>query len=125
MAMESTITPRTENETPSGKDTGAAKKTKRTASMKGEERNASIMIYVILGFMALVWLVPFVFIVLTSVRSMNDLISNGVFAWPNKIVLANFQRAWTIGNFSIYFRNSLLLIIFKVPLGIILASLAA
>jgi raffinose/stachyose/melibiose transport system permease protein len=123
--MESTITPRTENEAPSGKDAGAAKKTKRTASMKGEERNASIMVYVILGFMALVWLVPFVFIILTSVRSMNDLISNGVFAWPNQIVLSNFQRAWTIGNFSIYFRNSLLLILFKVPLGIVLASLAA
>ena len=123
--MESTMTPRTEQEAPSGNGTGAAKKTKRVASMKGEERNASIMVYVILGFMAIVWLVPFVFIVLTSVRSMNDLISNGVFAWPNKIVLANFQRAWTIGNFSIYFRNSLLLIIFKVPLGIILASLAA
>ena len=123
--MESTITPRTDHEAPSGKDAGAAKKTKRTASMKGEARNASIMIYVILGFMALVWLVPFVFIVLTSLRSMNDLISNGVFAWPKQIVWANFVRAWTIGNFSIYFRNSLLLIIFKVPLGIVLASLAA
>lgn len=123
--MESTITPGTENKVPNGNDAGAAKKTKRTASMKGEERNASIMIYVILGFMALIWLVPFVFIVLTSVRSMNDLISNGVFAWPKQFVWTNFVRAWTIGNFSTYFRNSLLLILFKVPLGIVLASLAA
>ena len=92
-AMQSTITPGTEQDAPSGKNAGAAKKTKRTASMKGEARNASIMIYVILGFMALVWLVPFVFIVLTSVRSMNDLISNGVFAWPKQIVWANFVRA--------------------------------
>ena len=122
--MESTITPRTDPNA-IGNGAGAAKKTKRTASMKGEARNASIMIYVILGFMAIVWLVPFVFIVLTSLRSMNDLISNGVFAWPKQIVWANFVRAWTIGNFSTYFRNSLILIIFKVPLGIVIASLAA
>jgi raffinose/stachyose/melibiose transport system permease protein len=123
--MDSTITPRKENELPAGNGVGAAKAKKRTASIKGEERSASIMIYVILGLMAIVWLVPFIFILLTSVRSMNDLISNGVFAWPNQFMLVNFERAWNIGNFSTYFRNSLLLILFKVPLGIVIASLAA
>ena len=123
--MESTITPRNENELPTGNGVGADKKTKRTTSMKGQERSASIMLYVILGLMAVVWLIPFIFILLTSVRSMNDLISNGIFAWPEQFVFANFERAWTIGNFSTYFRNSLLLIIFKVPLGIVLACLAA
>jgi raffinose/stachyose/melibiose transport system permease protein len=123
--MDSTITPRKENDLPAGDGAGATKAKKRTASMKGEERSASIMIYVILGLMAVVWLVPFIFILLTSVRSMNDLISNGVFAWPEQFMLVNFERAWNIGNFSTYFRNSLLLIVFKVPLGIIIASLAA
>jgi raffinose/stachyose/melibiose transport system permease protein len=123
--MDSTITPRKENDLPAGNGAGATKAKKRTASMKGEERSASIMIYVILGLMAVVWLVPFIFILLTSVRSMNDLISNGVFAWPEQFMLVNFERAWNIGNFSTYFRNSLLLIVFKVPLGIIIASLAA
>ena len=75
--------------------------------------------------MAVVWLVPFVIIALTSVRSMGDLISNGVFAWPQEFVFANFERAWNIGNFSTYFRNSLILIVLKVPLGIVIASLAA
>jgi raffinose/stachyose/melibiose transport system permease protein len=122
--MESTLTPRNEqNGLPTG--AGAAQPAKRTASMKREERSASIAIYVILGLMAVVWLVPFLFILLTSVRSMGDLISNGIFAWPEEFVFSNFDRAWTIGNFSTYFRNSLLLIIFKVPLGIVLASLAA
>lgn len=123
--MESTITPRNGNELPTGNGVGADKKTKRTTSMKSQERSASIMLYVILGLMAVVWLIPFIFILLTSVRSMNDLISNGIFAWPTQFVFANFERAWTIGNFSTYFRNSLLLILFKVPLGIVLACLAA
>jgi raffinose/stachyose/melibiose transport system permease protein len=75
--------------------------------------------------MAIVWLVPVVIIVLTSLRSQGDLISNGVFAWPEQIQWANFARAWGIGNFSIYFRNSLILIIVKVPLGIVISALAA
>ncbi len=97
----------------------------KAKSMKAEARLTDTILYVLLGSMALVWLMPFVIIVLTSVRSMGDLISNGVFAWPEEIVLNNFVRAWTIGNFSTYFRNSLILIILKVPLGIVVASLAA
>lgn len=97
----------------------------KIASMKAEQRFTNTVLYILLTAMAVVWLMPFVIIVLTSVRSMGDLISNGVFAWPREIVLSNFERAWNIGNFSTYFRNSLLLIIFKVPLGIIIASLAA
>lgn len=96
-----------------------------SASMKGQERLTNTILYIILSAMALIWLVPFMFILLTSVRSMNDLISNGVFAWPQEFVFSNFVRAWTIGNFATYFRNSMLLILFKVPLGIIIASLAA
>jgi raffinose/stachyose/melibiose transport system permease protein len=102
-----------------------ADRRQKVASMKAEQRFTNAVLYILLITMAIVWLMPFVIIVLTSVRSMGDLISNGVFAWPREIVLNNFERAWNIGNFSTYFRNSLLLIIFKVPLGIIIASLAA
>ena len=97
----------------------------KAKSMKAEARLTDTVLYLLLGLMALVWLMPFVIIVLTSLRSMGDLISNGVFAWPEEIVLANFERAWNIGNFSTYFRNSLILISVKVPLGIVIASLAA
>lgn len=97
----------------------------RTASMKAQERFTNSVLYVILTIMAVLWLVPFIIIVLTSVRSMNDLIGNGVFAWPKQFVWSNFERAWNIGNFSTYFRNSLLLILVKVPLGIVIAALAA
>lgn len=95
------------------------------ASIKTQERFTSFVLYIILITMAVVWLAPFTVIVLTSLRSMGDLIENGVFAWPEQFVFSNFERAWNIGKFSIYFRNSLFLIILKVPLGIVIASLAA
>ncbi len=97
----------------------------KLASIKNQERFTSTILYIILITMAVVWLAPFLIIVLTSVRNMGDLIENGVFAWPEQFVLSNFERAWNIGNFSTYFRNSLILIILKVPLGIVIASLAA
>lgn len=84
-----------------------------------------VILWIGLFVMATVWLIPFIIIVLTSLRSMNDLISNGVFAIPNRLVPENFVRAWNVGNFSTYFRNSLILILTKVPLGILIASLAA
>jgi raffinose/stachyose/melibiose transport system permease protein len=94
-------------------------------SMKNQERITNLVLYLILLVMAIIWLAPVTIIVLTSIRSMGDLINNGVFAWPERLELANFSRAWNIGNFSTYFRNSLILIILKVPLGILIASLAA
>lgn len=97
----------------------------RTPSLKGQTRVNNAILYVILTVMAIVWLVPVAIILLTSLRSQGDLISNGVFAWPERIQWANFARAWGIGNFSIYFRNSLILIIVKVPLGIVISALAA
>lgn len=94
-------------------------------SIKAQERLTNGVLYIVFAVLAAMWLLPFLIIVLTALRGMGDLINNGVFAWPEQFVFANFERAWNIGNFSTYFRNSLLLIIFKVPLGIVIASLAA
>lgn len=95
------------------------------SGMRFQRRLQHSLLLLVLTVMAIVWLVPFLTIVLTAVRSQGDLISNGIFEWPKEIVWANFSRAWNIGRFSVYFRNSLILILFKVPLGILVASLAA
>jgi raffinose/stachyose/melibiose transport system permease protein len=97
----------------------------RFSGMRAQTRLQDTLLLIGLTLMALIWLVPFVTVVLTSLRAQGDLISNGVFAWPERIAWSNFERAWTTGRFSTYFRNSALLIITKVPLGIFVASLAA
>src|SRR5690606_10704984 len=89
------------------------------------ERVTSLVATGLLIFFAIVWLLPFVTIVLSATRSQGDLISRGVFSLPKSIRWENFIQAWNTGGFTDYFKNSLLLIIFKVPLGLLIASLAA
>jgi raffinose/stachyose/melibiose transport system permease protein len=89
------------------------------------ERAFNVFATVLLLFFAVVWLMPFLTIVLSATRSQGDLISRGVFSLPKSIRWENFVDAWNTGGFTDYFKNSLLLIIFKVPLGLLIASLAA
>lgn len=83
------------------------------------------LLFLSLSVLAVLWLSPFVTVVLSSVRNQADLFTRGVFSWPSEFVWQNFIDAWNTGDFSIYFKNSLLLIAVKVPLGILMASLAA
>jgi raffinose/stachyose/melibiose transport system permease protein len=91
----------------------------------GRRRAEEGLLLASLMVLSLLWLMPFGSVVLTAVRSQADLFANGVFAWPERFVWGNFAEAWDTGDFSIYFKNSLFLILFKVPLGILLAALAA
>ena len=93
--------------------------------MKLQTNLTNALLLIGLTLMAVVWLVPFVMIINTALRAQGDLLSNGIFVLPQKIAWTNFVRAWETGNFSTYFRNSSLLIVMKVPLGILIAALAA
>jgi raffinose/stachyose/melibiose transport system permease protein len=89
------------------------------------ERLFAILATVLLFVFAIAWLMPFVTIVLSATRTQGDLISRGVFSWPTVVRWQNFVDAWNTGGFTDYFRNSMLLIAVKVPLGLLIASLAA
>ena len=78
----------------------------------------------LIGF-SLVWLLPFATVALTALRSEGDMYANGVFSIPKVIRWENLTKAWGVGDFPTYFKNSLLLILLKVPLGILVAALAA
>ena len=94
-------------------------------SVARRSRLPRAMITTALSLLALLWLVPFLFLMLTAFRAQGELLSNGVFSWPHEIRWANFGAAWSFGNFGNYFGNSLMVVAAKVPLGILLSSLAA
>jgi len=75
--------------------------------------------------LALIWMLPVIAVISTSVRSQGDLLGGGIFSLPKKIHWENFAKAWVTGDFSTYFKNSLFVIFTKVPLGILIAALAS
>ncbi|MCX5478496.1 carbohydrate ABC transporter permease [Kaistia geumhonensis] len=95
------------------------------ADVRNQRRLEQTLLFISLLVLSLIWLTPFATVVMSAIRSQGDLLSRGVFSWPKAIAWKNFSDAWNTGDFSIYFRNSLLLIFLKVPLGIFIAALAA
>lgn len=96
-----------------------------TRLRKRQLLNGKTLIHLgLIGF-SLVWLLPFATVALTALRSEGDMYANGVFSIPKVIRWDNLTKAWGVGDFPAYFKNSLLLILLKVPLGILVAALAA
>jgi len=95
------------------------------ADVRTQRRLEQTLLFISLLVLSLIWLTPFATVLMSAIRSQGDLLSRGVFSWPKAIAWKNFSEAWNTGDFSIYFRNSLLLIFLKVPLGIFIAALAA
>ncbi|MFC7376498.1 MULTISPECIES: carbohydrate ABC transporter permease [unclassified Brachybacterium] len=74
---------------------------------------------------ALFWIAPLLLLVTTSLRPLADFISHGPLSWPSEFTLVNFPEAWDAGQFGTAYRNSLILLLVKVPLGVVFASLIA
>ncbi|MEV7285163.1 carbohydrate ABC transporter permease [Streptomyces sp. NPDC093252] len=79
--------------------------------------------HLLLGSVAVLWLVPLLWAVYTSLRSYEDTASNGYFSWPSGLSLANFGDAWTQSGMPHFFWNSVLITVPAV-LGTLLFSAA-
>ena len=75
--------------------------------------------------LAALWLLPMLFLTMTAIRSQGDLISNGVFSIPRTLRLENFTAAWKTAGMGELFTSSFFLAMVKVPLGLLVSSLAA
>jgi raffinose/stachyose/melibiose transport system permease protein len=70
----------------------------------------------------LIWISPFVVLVLTAFRSETDFLSHGPWSIPSSLTLSSFSKAWDTGQFGITYRNSILVTLIKVPLGVAIAA---
>lgn len=80
--------------------------------------------YVGLSLFALVWIAPVFILVFTALKTAQDFSHGGTFSLPKQFEWANFARAWDVG-IRIYFVNSLVMTLVKVPIGIFIAAMAA
>ena len=74
---------------------------------------------------ALVWISPLVLLVITALRPLADFVSHGPLSWPHSFTIHNFTQAWDIGNFATTYRNSTIVLILKVPLGVFVSAMLA
>jgi raffinose/stachyose/melibiose transport system permease protein len=87
-------------------------------------KSKTVIFYVALILASLLWLAPVITLILTALKDAGDFAVNGAFSLPKFIRWANFSEAWETGVQN-YFWNSVIVTGFKVPIGIILESMAA
>jgi raffinose/stachyose/melibiose transport system permease protein len=88
-------------------------------------RPMRIAAYVGLALGAFTWLVPLLVVTMTALRSEAEFMQNGAMSLPSALTLDSFRHAWDIGNFATIYRNSILITVVKVPIGIFVAALCA
>ena len=79
--------------------------------------------YAALSVLVILWMVPFFYIVLTSLKSNGDYVTNGPFAMPQALEFSNYALAWR--TISRYFGNSILITFVTVPILTLVSSMAA
>lgn len=78
-----------------------------------------------LVIVALVWIAPFVFIVITSLKSNGEVMATSAFAPPQVVYTENYTGAWSRGDFATTLTNSVVIAFIKVPLGLLISAMAA
>ncbi|HEX8344163.1 MAG TPA: carbohydrate ABC transporter permease [Actinoplanes sp.] len=86
---------------------------------------ALIGLWIGLVVSCLVWLAPFVFMVLTSLKSTADINNSSIWSLPKDWQWHNYADAAERGDLWTVARNSAYIAVIKVPLGLLLSAAAA
>lgn len=81
--------------------------------------------WAILAILALFWMIPFVFMFLTAVKSNQDIAANPPWSLPKIWEWHNYKDSWIRGDLKHVGVNSFVISMIKVPLGLVISSLAA
>jgi multiple sugar transport system permease protein len=77
------------------------------------------------GALAVLWLLPILLVVVTSLRSFDDVAAHGLGSWPHSFTLGNFGEAWVQGGQQRALINSLIVTVPCVLVTLALAAMAA
>jgi multiple sugar transport system permease protein len=104
------------------KDGARDEATTRTRSKRG---GTVWPTYLFLTVMAVMWLIPLIWAVYTSLRPKADTDKYGYFSIAGHFDLGNYVQAWNQGGFINYFGNSALITVPTVILTLLFASMMA
>ncbi|CAM5366407.1 MULTISPECIES: carbohydrate ABC transporter permease [Streptomyces] len=89
------------------------------------KRAATAGFHLSAGALALLWLLPIALVVVTSLRSFDDIAANGLGSRPHSFTLDNFSLAWVDGGQQQALINSLIVTVPCVLVTLALAAMAA
>lgn len=89
---------------------------------KLNDRFSSVMLTTALIIIAIVYLFPIVWLLLSSLKPGNELFSYPLNIWPESPTLSNFEYAWSTMDFMKYFINTLLVAVITTVLTIIASA---
>lgn len=84
-----------------------------------------VLLWLFLLLMAFLWLMPVIGSLFTSLRSFDDILLRGPFAWPKEFTFQNFVNAWQRARVDRYLLNSFLITIPALIFTLFLSSLSA
>lgn len=88
-------------------------------------RPARVVLHVFLGVTALVWLVPLVWAVYTSLRTFADTSAHGYFSLASSLTFENYENAWEQAGLPQYFLNSVIITVPAVLLTLLFSASVA
>lgn len=91
--------------------------------MKSLTRRSLFNIIVLAG--CFVWLLPVLVVAMTALEPDINVVMNGMVLVPSHITWSNFANAWELGDLGSYMRNSVVITVVSVPLGLLLSGLMA
>lgn len=89
------------------------------------KQRATFGFHALAGTIAVLWLLPIALVLLTSIRSFDDIASRGLGALPGSFTFGAFGQAWGAGGEARALLNSLLVTVPTVLLSLALSAAAA
>ena len=83
------------------------------------------VLFTVIAVLVVIWLIPLVVAFITSLRTNEDILTNGFLALPEVVSFQSFADAWSRGDLDIYLPNSFIITIPSLFGTLALSSLGA
>ncbi|WP_416148791.1 carbohydrate ABC transporter permease [Salipaludibacillus sp. HK11] len=86
-------------------------------------KSSRLIIHISLLFIGLIWIYPFIWMVLSSLKTNSEFLTSGTTILPETPQWGNYTEAWVTANFAGYFMNTIIFTVSVVAIVIFLSSL--
>jgi raffinose/stachyose/melibiose transport system permease protein len=97
----------------------------RRARLRRPGRWGPRILTAVMVLAAIIWLLPLVVVVVTSLKPASGLVDMRPLQLPHNLQFGNYVQAWRQASMATYLVNSAIICVIKVPLGLFISALTA